>query len=129
MFRDCGYFSVFAGTSPEQTGDVVDIVMAELRAIVQDGITDDELNLAKQQARASILLSLEDSASRAAALANSEMTHGRQISVEETLENIDAVTVEELYSLAQQHFQTEKVAFAALGDLEGQTFERSRFEI
>lgn len=129
MFRDCGYFSIFAATSADQTGEVVDLAMEELRQIVTEGITDDELDLAKQQARASILLSLEDSAARAGALANSEMTHGRQISVEETLEKIDAVTSDETQALARQYFRSEKVAFAALGDLEGQIFDRTRFEI
>ncbi|HEY2866519.1 MAG TPA: pitrilysin family protein, partial [Pyrinomonadaceae bacterium] len=31
MYHDVGVFSIFAGTSPEQVGEVVDIAMAELR--------------------------------------------------------------------------------------------------
>src|SRR3954471_6725646 len=73
MYRDVGIFSIFAGTSPEQVGEVVDIAVAELREVIRNGITEQELSLAKNQARAAILLSLEDSASRAAALAQSEM--------------------------------------------------------
>src|SRR5213075_1588650 len=99
MFLDCGYFSIFAGTSPEQTGEVIDISIAELGEVVKDGVTEQELELAKRQAEASILLSLEDSASRATSLAQSEMVHGRQIPVEETLANVEAVTVEEISSL------------------------------
>lgn len=117
MFQDCGYFSVFAGTSPEQTGEVVNITVAEMRYIVRNGVSVDELELAKQQSRASILLGLEDSASRASSLAQSEMTHGRQIPVEETLANIDAVTTDYCQGLAQEFFTTDKIAFAALGDL------------
>jgi predicted Zn-dependent peptidase len=129
MFRDCGYFSIFAGTSPEQTGDVIDIAIDELREIVKHGVTHDELDLAKQQARASILLSLEDSAARAGALANSEITHGRQISVEETLERMEAVTQDEIQALAQEHFRSEKVAFAALGDLVKLDINRHRLSV
>ncbi|MEP7074961.1 MAG: pitrilysin family protein [Acidobacteriota bacterium] len=129
MFRDCGYFSVYAGTSPEQTREVVDITMDELRDVVKNGVSEDELDLVKQQARASILLSLEDSASRAGSLANLEMTFGRQISVEETLERLDAVTLDEIQRLAQEHFQTEKIAFAAIGDLTGLNLERESFDL
>jgi len=129
MFRDCGYFSVYAGTSAEQTEEVVDITVEEIREIVKDGVTADELDLAKQQARASILLSLEDSASRAAALANSELTHARQISVEETLEKVDAVTLSDLQALGTEYFKTENVAFAALGDLNGLEIERERLSV
>ena len=129
MYRDVGVFNIFAGTSPEQVGEVIDIAMTELRAVVHDGITQTELDLAKHQARASVLLSLEDSASRAAALAQSEMTFGRQIPVEETLANIDAVTVDDAAALAREFFKTESVAFAALGDLDGLTVDRDRLEI
>jgi hypothetical protein len=57
------------------------------------------------------------------------MTFGRQISVEETLDSIAAVRLDEIHSLASEHFQTDKVAFAAIGDLQGLTFEREAFEI
>jgi len=129
MFRDCGYFSVYAGTSPEQTKEVVDITIDEIQDVVKNGVGQDELDLAKQQARASILLGLEDSASRAGALANLEMTFGRQISVEETLEKLDAVTLDEIQGLAQKYFQTEKVAFAAIGDLADLKIERESFDL
>jgi predicted Zn-dependent peptidase len=124
MYQDCGLFSVFAGTSPQQVKEVVDIVMAELRSILSDGVAADELELAKQQAISSVLLSLEDSASRAGAMAQSEMLHGRQITVEETMERIDLVTVEEITSLAREYFRTEAMAFAALGDLKGLKIKR-----
>jgi predicted Zn-dependent peptidase len=129
MFLDCGYFSIFAGTSPEQTGEVVDISIAELGSIVKNGITDQELELAKRQAEASILLSLEDSASRATSLAQSEMVHGRQIPVEETLANIEAVTVDEISLLATVFLKTKSVAFAALGDLNELKIDRNRLTI
>ena len=117
MYKDCGVFSIFAGSSPEQTREIIDLSIAEMRSVVADGVTEDELDLAKQQSRASILLSLEDSASRAAALAQSEMVYGRQIPVEETLANIDAVTTDDIAAIAEEFFTTEKVAFAAIGDL------------
>jgi len=126
MYEDVGVFSVFAGTSPDQVGEVVDLTIAELRSVVSNGIEADELELVKQQARASILLSLEDSASRASSLAQSEMTHGRQIPVEETLANIDAVIVEDCQKLASECFTSERIAFAAVGDLEAEGIDRER---
>jgi predicted Zn-dependent peptidase len=129
MYQDCGLFSIFAGTSPEQTGEVIDIATAELRNIVRNGVSENELDLVKHQARASILLSLEDSAARAAALAQSEMVHGRQIPVEETLANIDAVTVDDMAAIAGEFFRTESVAFVALGDLDGLVVDRERLAV
>ncbi|HMO79287.1 MAG TPA: pitrilysin family protein [Pyrinomonadaceae bacterium] len=129
MFFDSGIFSVFAGTSPEQVEEVLDIVLDELRWIVRNGISPDELELMKDQTRASILLGLEDSAGRAGTLAHMEMVHGRQIPVEETLAAIDAVTAEAVGELAREHFTTEKIAFAALGDLDKLDIGRERLTI
>jgi predicted Zn-dependent peptidase len=129
MFRDCGYFSMFAGTSPEQAEEVIDLAIAEIRNLLKDGVTADELVLAKQQSRASILLSLEDSAARAATLAQSEMIHGCQIPIETTLARIDTVTAEEIRAIADEFFKSDNVAFVALGDLKGLKIDRSRLEI
>jgi predicted Zn-dependent peptidase len=129
MFQDCGFFTIFAGTSPRQTEEVLDIAIDEMRAVVKDGVTEEELELAKHQAVATILLSLEDSAVRAATLAQSEMVHGRQIPIEETLAKIAAVTLNDLQAIAKEFFRTERVAFAALGDLNGFKIKRNRLVI
>lgn len=129
MYQDCGIFSIFAGTSPGQVEEIVDLSILEMRSVIRDGVTAAELELAKQQSRASILLSLEDSASRAALLAQSEMVHGRQIPVDETLEKVDAVTVEDIAGITEEFFVTEKVAFAALGDLEEPLIDRERLAL
>ncbi len=129
MYLDCGVFSIYAGTSPKQTEEVLEISIAELRDVVKNGVTNDELKLMKEQTVASILLGLEDSATRAGTLARLEMVHGRQISLDETIEKIEAVKVEELQELAGEYFQTEKIAFGALGNLNGLKIKRERLEI
>ena len=122
-------FSIFAGTSPEQVAEVADLVIAEMRDVVRNGVTPDELDLAKQQTIASILLGLEDSASRAATLAQSEMIHGRQISLDESLGNFKAVSADDIHALAHEYFRTQDVAFAALGDIPDLNIDRERLSI
>jgi predicted Zn-dependent peptidase len=129
MYRETGFFAVSAGTSPDQVEEVLDIVMDEMRWIVRNGITSDELKLMKDQARAAILLGLEDSAGRAGSLAHCEMTHGRQIAVEETLAKIDAVSTDDVAEIAREFFTTENAAFVALGELDGLSVDRDRLAI
>jgi len=62
-------------------------------------------------------------------IVQSELVHGRQIPVEETLANLDAVTTEDIQTLAREFFVTEKIAFAAIGDLSDLKVERSRLAI
>ena len=129
MYLDCGVFSIYAGTSPHKTGEVLDISLKELRRVVKSGISKEELELMKAQSVASILLGLEDSSVRAGTLARLEMVHGRQISLEETLQKIEAVSLEEVQAIAGEFFQTEKIAFGALGNLNGLKIKRENLEI
>lgn len=129
VFQDCGIFSIYAGTSPEKFVQVVDLSINEMRKIKRAGVTEDELNLAKEQTVASVLLGLEDSSVRASNLAQMEMTHGRQIPVEETLAKIESVTLEEIQDLANEFFQTEQIALAALGNLNGLKIKRERLDV
>ncbi|MEO5859465.1 MAG: pitrilysin family protein [Pyrinomonadaceae bacterium] len=129
MYNDIGFFTVSAGTSPDQVDEVLDIVIDELRSVARDGITQDELDLMKEQTRANVLLGLEDSAGRAGSLAQCEMVHGRQLPVEESLANLAAVTTDDIQKLAAECFQTEKIAFVALGDLDDLTVTRERLAI
>jgi len=45
------------------------------------------------------------------------------------LQNIEKVTVEEVQDLAREFFQTEKIGFGALGNLNGLKIGRDRLEI
>jgi predicted Zn-dependent peptidase len=128
-FQDCGIFSVYAGTSPEKVGEVVDLSIAEMSRIKKAGVSVEELVLAKEQTVASVLLGLEDSSVRASNLAQMEMIHGHQISVRETLQKIDRVKIEEIRAITEEFFQTEQIAVAALGNLNGLKINRSRLEV
>lgn len=129
MFRDCGFLSISGSASPDHMSEITDIVTAEMRNLIREGVSDDELQLQKDQARAAILLDLEDSAARAGSIAQSELVHGRQISVEETLANLDAVTLDDVNAIAEEYFRTEDIAFAALGDLSGFSIDRNRLDV
>ena len=122
-------FSIYAGCSPEKVGEVIDLSIAELRNLKQTGVTADELSLAKEQITASILLGLEDSGNRAEILAQQEITYGRQISVEEALEKFEAVSAKDIQNLANEFFQTEKIALGVLGNLNGLKISRERLDV
>ena len=128
-FDDCGIFSIYAGTSPEKLSEVIDLSIGEMREIKRSGVKIEELNLAKEQTIASILLSLESSSNRAENLAHNEIVHGRQIPVKETLRKIEKVELEEIQLIAKDFFQTEKIALAALGNLNGLKVKRERLDV
>ncbi len=128
-FTDVGIFTIYAGASPTNIDEVLDLCLKELRRAVREPVSEDELQLAKEQAVSTILLSLESSSSRAGALARQEIVHGRRISPDEIIQRVNAATREDVLRVAQKWFTTSGLALGALGNLNGFEVDRSRLEI
>src|SRR5438067_1120030 len=114
-YTDVGMFTIYAGTSPTNLDQVLDLSLKEMRRAVREPISADEMQLAKEQAISSVLLSLESSGARAGALARQEIIHGRWFSPEEIIGRIQAVTPEAALRVAQACFTTPALALGALG--------------
>jgi len=128
-FTDAGVFQIYAGTSPEQLDEVLDISLEELRRALRESVGEEELRLVKDQAVSSILLGLESTSARAGTLARQEIVHGRRIPPEQVIARIESVTPEDLLRVATEHFKTERLALGALGDLNGFKVNRARLEV
>ena len=128
-FSDVGVFNVYAGTSPDQLDEVLELSLKELREVVRNSVTEEELRIAKDQAISSILLGLESSSARASTLARQEIVHGRRISPDEVIEKLRKTTVDELQEIARTYFKSETLALGALGNLNGFKVDRSRLAI
>ena len=112
-FKDSGLFAVYAGTGETEAAELVPVTLEELRRVQRD-VTQEELDRAKAQFRASLLMSLESTGSRAEQLARQIQVHGRAIPVEETKAKIAAVTVEDVQRAAARAFRGAPT-LAALG--------------
>jgi predicted Zn-dependent peptidase len=99
-YADAGTFSVYAGCAPERLGEVVAVVRDVLAGVAADGLTESEVVRAKGSLRGGTVLGLEDTASRMNRLGRSELDHGRQRSISESLARIDAVTPVQVAELA-----------------------------
>jgi predicted Zn-dependent peptidase len=128
-FSDVGVFTIYAGTSPEHLNEVLDLSLEEMRRVITEKVSTDELKLAKDQAISSILLGLESSSGRVSSLARQEIIHGRRISPQEIIEKLEEVNVEDLQQVARKFFTNESLALGALGNLNGFKVNRSRLHV
>jgi predicted Zn-dependent peptidase len=125
-YSDVGMLSVYAGTAKETVGNVLDLTIAEFRAMKESPVSEEELLRAKNHLKGSLMLSLESTSSRMSNLARQELYFHRFSSLDEILNSIEAVTREEVQTLAREFFRPESIAVAVLGPLNGFTLERSR---
>jgi predicted Zn-dependent peptidase len=125
-YRDTGCLAVYAGTSLASAAKVVHSVVGEFRKLKTDTVPEEELRRSKAQLKGSLMLSLESSTSRMSNLARQEMYFDRFYDLDELIARIEAVTAEDLTSLANEFFKTESVAVTVLGNLPGLKITRDQ---
>ncbi len=125
-YRDTGCLSVYAGTSKQSATKVVESVVSEFRKLKVERVSEDELRRAKDQLKGSLMLSLESSTARMSNLARQEMYFDHFYGLDELIERIEAVTAEELQTLANTFFQTDNIAVTILGNLNGLKLTREQ---
>ncbi|NLU76552.1 insulinase family protein [Streptomyces sp. HNM0575] len=100
-FADCGLFGVYAGCRPGQLSDVLKICRDELDHAARHGLPDDELRRAVGQLSGATVLGLEDTGALMHRLGKSELCWGEQLSVDEMLAKISAVTPDDVREAAR----------------------------
>ncbi|HEY6104189.1 MAG TPA: pitrilysin family protein [bacterium] len=114
-YRDGGLFVVYAGMSPEAGPEVIRLTFDEIEKIRTQAVDDVELNRAKESLKGSLMLSLESTGSRMSILARSEIYHGRQITLDELISKVDAVSAQDLQQMAAELLDPGRMSMAAIG--------------
>jgi len=127
-FLDCGYFGIYAGTSPEWVDEVIQVSLNELAKVAREGLRNEELARAKSQLKGNMLLGMESTDSRMNRLARNEIYFRRDIPLEEIAREIEGVTNEQVIELASSCFTPDRMGLVMLGDLKGRELGPEVFE-
>jgi len=110
---DSGILGVYAGTGEKEAEEVVRIVCGELAAL-GDTVSAAEVQRARAQLKASILMSRESTSARCEQAATQVQVFGRPLAVGEVVEKIEAVDTAKIRELAGRLASTQPT-FAAIG--------------
>lgn len=116
--KHIGAMRIYAGTTPEQGHECLQVIVDELRKLEQDGITEDELNRAKVQLKSENVMRGEGSGSRMGALTRSWWYERKLRTIQEVKEAIDAVTQEQVLGVLRRFSPLHPLTVAAIGPLE-----------
>jgi predicted Zn-dependent peptidase len=94
---------------------VVDVCRATLADVVKHGLAPDELARVKTQMKGGLQLGLETSDSRMTRLARSMLYFGRDVSVGEVFQGVDAVENDDVRDAAARMFAEEILNVTVLG--------------
>jgi len=114
-YRDSGHLLIYVATNPSSGAEVIRLALEELRKLRDHGPTKDELEVAREHLKGSLMLSLEQTSSRMSNLARQEMYLGRQQTLNETLRRVAGVRASAVHHAAGEVMQGGRAALAAVG--------------
>jgi predicted Zn-dependent peptidase len=114
-YRDAGNLTIYAGCANDAIEEVVDLCVVELKALKRTPVPESELRRAKDHLKGSLMLSLENTASRMSHLARQEIYFDRHFGLDETLAGVEKVTAEDVQRVANELFGGRQLAATVVG--------------
>ena len=125
-YRDTGSMTIYAGCANDAVGELIDVVITELRRMKDESLDEAELRRAKDHLKGSLMLNLESTSSRMSHIARQEIYFDRQFGLDETLEGVERVTVDDIQRVARDLFSSDSLAATVLGAVNGLQIPRER---
>lgn len=115
--KQIGALRIYAGTTPEQGHECLEVIVNELRKLGREGITVDELERAKVQLKSENVMRGEGSSARMGAIARSWWYERKLKTIQDMKEAIDAVTQEQVLQVLHRFSPLNPLTVAAIGPL------------
>jgi predicted Zn-dependent peptidase len=121
-YQDTGQVGLYVGTRPDNVAEALSVVSSELARLREEPATPDELERAKENLKGRVVLALESTGARMNRLGSELLAGMPLLSLDETVERIDAVSHEDLVGLVEELWAPERLSAAGIGP------EEDRFE-
>lgn len=123
-FQDVGFWAVSAGVDINRIEEAIEVILHEIKKLADEPITDEELTRAKENLKGHLFLGLEESMSVANFLAEQQLFWGKIEDPDEVAAKIDAVTKEQIQTLAKEKFIKDNLNLAIVGPFK----EKQKFQ-
>jgi len=116
-YVDTGMFGAYAGVDPQNARETITVLLDQMMNLKANPLEAGELQDAKEYTKGSLLLAAESTDNQMVRLAQNEIHFSRYVPLQEILDQIDAVTSEEILALAEELFQPGQFAVTVLGPI------------
>lgn len=116
-YADTGMMTIYAGTASEQIEELTHVTIDEMRRATED-LSQAEIDRARAQMKAGMLMGLESASSRTERLARMVQIWDRVPDVDEIVAKIDAVSLSEVKDFATRLLVGSDTALALYGPAE-----------
>jgi len=115
---DTGMFGFYMGIDPKRARETIRLVLDEIDRIKQEPLDSAELSGAKEYTKGSLLLASESADNQMVRCAQNEIHFGNDISLETIIENIEAVTADDILHTANELLNRDQMTLTLLGPSE-----------
>lgn len=114
---DTGVFCIYTALNKETEAKAVATIRRVVDQLREEGPTAEELERAREQSKANVVMGLESTQSRMSHAGRSLLFSGEILSPEEIIAAYNAVTHEDVVALAQEIFRWDQVSLSAVGQV------------
>jgi predicted Zn-dependent peptidase len=114
-YADTGQVALYVGTRPDNVGEALEVIGTELRRLHEDGVSEEELERARDNVKGRTVLSMESTLTRMNRLGSSVLMDVPLLTIDEVLAAFDAVTLDDVNTIAQEFWRPERMAAAGVG--------------
>ncbi|MFH0989779.1 MAG: pitrilysin family protein [bacterium] len=126
MMSDSGVFGSYIGTDSSHINHSIDLIYREMDKILAKPISRSELRRTKAQLKGSMMLSLESIPNRMIRLGSSELYFHEHKPIDSIIQQIDAVTTDDVYSVAKNLYVKENLSTVIFYPTEKEEVNRER---
>lgn len=114
---DTGVFCIYTALNKETEAKAIATIRRVVDQLREEGPTAEELERAREQSKANVVMGLESTQSRMSHAGRSLLFSGEILSPEEIIAAYNAVTHEDVVTLAQEIFRWDQVSLSAVGQV------------
>jgi len=129
FFRDSGIFCVYYGVDAKYVIKASNLVLKELKKLKKNLLSHTELKQVKEQLKGSLMLSQESTYNRMNRIARQELMLGAYITLDETIDNINAITAGQIRDIANAIFDRNHLTMTTLGPTKTKELEEINWSL
>ena len=114
-FSDVGLLGIATALGRETEEKALRLISDEISRFLDSGVTSEELGRAREQVKSNIVMMMESTSSRMNKLGSGELLLGGSYSPDELIAKYDAVTSDDILTLARRLLTIDKLSFSAVG--------------
>ena len=116
-YTDAGILGIYVACDPVHVNSVLEVINREVKRLLKGDISKEDVSAAKEYLIGGIYLSSESIENRMLRIARNELIFGRYISYEETISQIESVSLDDVINVAELLFKDKEPTTVILGPL------------